>query len=438
MKKYIIWLLSVFILISCGRDNFDIAGEIEEDIPDPIEIDDVFLTGTVQNEFGQRIPDVNIHLHNEAGDVLETTSNEDGQFNFESIQDLTETFRIVYFKEDHYTGLVDLQIEEILDESSVDIILFSDLTGVGGIDIENPYNNDLVLIEGQISNYDPSFGFIIFEAVSVFGEYFTYGFTDYSGRFQLWIPPGLDFQLYAFDACHNPIFTGQFEGVFENLTDFNIEISAPQDSGLTKVFGNVVDCITGQAIESGIMLISFDQSFHQEVSISDGYFELEVYECLLGTTVEIFPQIDAGPSFPIYISTDQYLGEEEWNLGLIELCSEFGGYAELLINGVDSVFIEGLIGLRIEDQLILFSEEMLCELVIDDDQIESFNSIQISTGNFDKYIAIADEDLMIEIEVEEFSGIPGSPLVMSFFGQFIDQNSFQLVNISGHINTIIL
>jgi hypothetical protein len=204
---------------------------------------------------------------------------------------------------------------------------------------------------------------------------------------------------------------------------------------VTTVFGRITDCQTGEPIEDGIMLVAFEQSFHQEIYIQNGYFEFEVFECLLGSTIEIFPQFDFGPTFPILLSTEDHFGSEEWDLGEISFCEETTGSGELLINGVDSVHLGEVVAIHFEDRFIILSEQFIAELEIEDSEIIGFHSIQQLINNFDQFSSLNKDAIDIQIEVEEYTGEPGTPLVINFNGQFIDDFSFQNISISGHINT---
>ena len=436
-KNNIIWFLFSLILISCGRENFEISGEIDEDIPDPIEIDGVYLEGTIQNEFGQRLPGVFLQLYNEAGDVSETYTDGEGYFNFDYLNNLTESFRLVCLKEDHHLGLVNMDISELIDDSNVDVVLFSDLTGIGLPQIDNPFNSDFQLILGHIDNYKPERGIIFFQAYSQSSENFSFGFSDHKGNFQLWLTPGEDYFILGTDVCQNQIYIDQIEATDETIKELFITTQIPEESGFVNVFGTVINCQTGELLEDGVMLVAFDQSFHQEVYVQDGYFQFQVFECLLGTTIELFPQFEFSPPFPIFISTSDYQGSEDWNLGEISFCEEMEGEGDLLINGTDSLQLNGLVAIHFEERLVIFSNQFVCELEVDGFEIIGFKSIQLFANDFDKYSSYAEDGINIEVEVEAYSGVPGSPLVMNFFGQFIDENTFQTVTISGHIDTLV-
>ena len=418
--------------------HVEVPGEIIEEEPDPIEIDDVSLQGTIQNEFGQRLPGVTVQFYNQAGNAETTITDEEGYFSFQDLDQLTESFRLVCQKEDYHLGLINMEIEELITSSEIDVIMFSDITGTGAVDIGNPFDHDFLLVQGQIQNYDVQNGFIFFEALSDFGEFLSFGFADQNGMFQLWIPPGQGFLLIAQDACHNIIYIEQFQSISDPVMDLQIQTSLPQGSELIEVFGTINDCFTGEPLEEGTLLVSFNQSFHQEVYVENGNFEFQIFECLAGSSIEIYPQFNSSNPLPIYIEATDLIGNDAWNLGQLTFCDEIsGGSSSIIINGTDSLSVDALNAIHFGEQLYIFSDVFIAELDVEEDEILGFKSIMVHLNDFTQYFSQSVNSINIDVEVENYTGEPGSNLIMNFGGSFIDADSFQQITIEGQLDVLV-
>ncbi len=273
MKKYFVFFIALMLFSSCQEDI--IESQVNEEISDPIVVDNTSLSGRVLDTNGDVIADAAVELYQDGESIGQVFSDSQGEYNTSSITvDPFKSVVVKYQKEEYLEKYRSLTIEP---EQSIkkDVILGTESLA-DGVDAEesalsNALDTNLIKIYGyaRFANGDPAVGAecrAIWDFESpipnfVFITRLARDYTDQDGYFELYVPK--DSVLYfrsktalndnTFNACEfyfnpdNPVADNILGEVWNHVDLGIITEDTMLELDDTNVINSIMTTVSGVA-----------------------------------------------------------------------------------------------------------------------------------------------------------------------------------------------
>ncbi len=275
-------LFGALLWTGCDREGFITDPIEEEEDPDPQEVSDTKLSGTVLDMFSNGLSDTQVDIYLEGEHLHSTTTDIAGQFSFEQIDFISGTYRLVVNKEGYLSRTVLVETDAI-ELESVKLHLLENDNNQNDASIIDHNTTDLIeysgrlLIDGEAA-----------QEVSVFAiglgvnAYIDYDFTDENGEFHLLLKTDTQY-LLAIDAIgnqcvsfnSNPEIIGPFS---ENTIaqDRNIELP---ESNIISLQGSITSCGQDEDVEIFVTDDPENPSFVEYIFLEGGILDHEFEIC---------------------------------------------------------------------------------------------------------------------------------------------------------------
>lgn len=279
MMKHGFFLFSLLLLIcSCHPEEVDIT-ETGTDTPDSVEVETTKITGTVKNEFNQKISQASIEIY-QNGELIKTTNSDaSGQFTIDDIEFSTQNYRL-FVQKDGYLDKMDIFLTDELENVDHDVFLIAEGFEIGSGQFF-PSDTSLIYITGILeNNQGPLPGVIMFVSDQDF-IFFDYSISDANGRFGFFVKKDdpahiIYISQCDFDPTMEPLNIGSFS-VDTDIGSLLVNVSSPEVVSLS---GNISTC-SGQPFNGQIYIYNSTQSSSTTsyVNVIDGVFDAEIYIC---------------------------------------------------------------------------------------------------------------------------------------------------------------
>ncbi len=422
MRIYkILFLVTMVIFSSCRKDEIFDTVDSEIEIPQPENIDNNLINGTINDDAFNPLSDVTVMLYSDNVLIEETKTSTDGKFYF-IIDEIKEY--LIYIESDTYQQvLTSVNPSENINDITVNLQL--DTGGDIGWDVSS---YEWISVEGRILNDDgtPSaFTNILF--IDFAGVFFNYITTDNEGYYRSIIPADVYIFFVVEQECNSEFANDYILANDDVVLDDIILIN---EVGTTSISGNVVDC-------NNVPIVSGEITFYEESNfpgdttqniilatalISNGVFQTDVHNIC---SAQIYYIAVA------YQSGDQVYGEiyDLNNLVIeeIEICNSFdeGGTINVTIDNIMST-MDGQFAFENYDRISVF------KFMGGDSAIFEFESNRTEgTYNIDQlFIQIGEKifspfDIQLEVSITEYPQSNQENLVGQIEGEIYDLSDQQ-------------
>ncbi len=272
-------LLGAVLWSGCDREGFITEPEIEENDPDPQEVDDTKLTGNVfdLNNNGLEGAQVDIFLDGEH--EYSTWTDPNGNFAFDDLALISGTYRMLVTKEG-YISRTELVHTDALELESIELHLLESDHNQDDASTINENTTNIIEYTGRILSDG-----VVQEGISVlaFGlgidPYMDYDFTDENGYYHLLLKTDVQYIFVIENSCLTQTTDFEFIGPFtQNIEaqDRNIQLT---EVNTISVEGVITTCGTLQDIEVIIADNPFNPSFEVYTVAQEGILSYSFETC---------------------------------------------------------------------------------------------------------------------------------------------------------------
>lgn len=290
--KYLLYIASVIFLISCGED-LDMTTTTTE-TEDPIELEDLRITGSIKDENRNPIPNAGVVLAIDRQLADSKFADENGNFEFViAAEDLDKEIVFQGSKDTYSSNARTAELPTSSDVSEVNIILSQERLESNGFASNDP---TMVKMTGKFTDTkgNPGWGAIhVVDLTSGGGQSFGM-FVDDKGEYEIFVRPNIEYGILFWTRCETELSKTWPQPNFgpgpkdaygyyyeKNTVKFTNDTIFPDYVSINdyvdfRINGNVIDC-RDENIEIGELII--EDFVYSQIPIINGRIDFNRYTC---------------------------------------------------------------------------------------------------------------------------------------------------------------
>ncbi len=275
--QYILSLCLLIGFMSC-EDNYELT-ENEVSYSDPTETEASLISGTVRSTNNDIIANAEVLVAHD-GKMHKLVADNLGQFSINLPKDNSRVLIQAHANSYISSGISAIELDDSNKTNDIKLMAHA----------ETEYNPNITpislggsaVITGQILYADgteaPNIGVILID-LSDF-TFISYDLTDENGQYLIASEPFENYALVAFNDCEGAKVISESISLDDQDLDLGIYNSDYMEFTSFSLSGEVINCITGEALTTGVINVSFDEnSDFYTTEIVNGSYSFLIDNC---------------------------------------------------------------------------------------------------------------------------------------------------------------